>query len=145
MHVYLLDFGDFSTDDYSALDLAIFILAIFIVPLVFLNMLIAIMGDTFDRVKEEQGRRDFQEMAGLIYRYEIIAQTVRKWLKRKSIWKFIFVSEDVKYSGEEAIDVWQGRIRGIKLEIEKVLKKQDEDRKQNDEWKKKTEAQLSKN
>ena len=51
MHVYRLDFGDFQSDNYSGLDFAIFILAILIVPLVFLNMLIAIMGDTFDRVK----------------------------------------------------------------------------------------------
>ena len=108
------------------MDLAIFILAVLIVPLVFLNMLIAIMGDTFDRVKEEQDRRDFQEMAGLIYRYEIIAYSVCVWRKTKRVWKYIFVSEDVKHSGEEAIDVWQGRIRGIKLEIEKVLKKQEE-------------------
>ena len=78
LHVYLLDFGDFSLDDYSALDLVIFMLAIFIVPLVFLNMLIAIMGDTFDRVKEEQQRRDFQEMAGLIYRYETITRSFCK-------------------------------------------------------------------
>ena len=119
LHVYRLDFGDFDLDGYSSVDLAIFILAVVIVPLVFLNMLIAIMGDTFDRVKEEQGRRDFQEMAGLIYRYEIIAYTVCRWRKIKRVWKYIFVSEDVKYSGEEAIDVWQGRIRGIKMEIEK--------------------------
>ena len=59
LHVYRLDFGDFDLDGYSALDMAIFILAVLIVALVFLNMLIAIMGDTFDRVKEEQGRRDF--------------------------------------------------------------------------------------
>ena len=59
MHVYRLDFGDFSTNEYSSLDTAIFILAVIIVPLVLLNMLIAIMSDTFDRVKEEQGRRDF--------------------------------------------------------------------------------------
>ena len=132
LHVYRLDFGDFNLDNYSALDLAIFILAVLVVPLVFLNMLIAIMGDTFDRVKEESGRRDFQEIAGLIYRYEIIAYSLCKWRKLKSIWKYIFVSEDVKHSGEEAIDVWQGRIRGIKMEIEKVLKKQEEERRQNE-------------
>ena len=146
LHVYRLDFGDFDIGDYSGLDLAIFILAVIIVPLVFLNMLIAIMGDTFDRVKEEQGRRDFQELAGLIYRYEVIAQTICKWLKRKSAWKYIFVSEDVKYSGEESIDVWKGRIKGIKLEIEKSQKKQEEwqrqytaDQEKNEEWKKKQE------
>ena len=91
-------------------------------------------------------------MAGLICRYEIIAQTVCKWFKRKSVWKYIFVSEDVKYSGEEAIDVWQGRIRGIKMEIEKVLKKQDEDRKENEkrdkeneEWKAQQDEKWAKN
>ena len=52
MHVYRLDFGDFSSE-YTPLDIAIFILAVMVVPLVLLNMLIAIMGDTFDRVKEE--------------------------------------------------------------------------------------------
>ena len=51
MHVYRLDFGDFSLDDYSPLDTGIFIFAVIIVPLILLNMLIAIMGDTFDRVK----------------------------------------------------------------------------------------------
>ena len=60
MHVYRLDFGDFEPDEYSPLDTAIFVLAVVTVPLILLNMLIAIMGDTFDRVKEEQGRRDYQ-------------------------------------------------------------------------------------
>ena len=113
-------------------------------------MLIAIMGDAFDRVKEEQGRCDFQEMAALIYRYEIIAHSLCKRTKR--VWKYIFVSEDVKYSGEEAIDVWQGRIRGIKTEIEKSYKKQEEwqskfekryeeDLEEDKEWRKKFEEQ----
>ena len=64
-----------------------------------------------------------------------------------SVWKYIFVSEDVKYSGEEVIDVWQGRIRGIKLEIEKVLKnqqKQEEWHNENEEWKKKQEDKWAK-
>ena len=65
-------------------------------------------------------------MAGLIYRYEVIAQTLCKCKKRRRVWKYIFVSEDVKYSGEEVIDVWQGRIRGIKMEIEKNQRKQEE-------------------
>ena len=151
MHVFRLDFGDFEPDEYSQLDKAIFILAVLVVPLIFLNMLIAIMGDTFDRVKEEQGRRDFQEMAGLVYRYEIIGYSVCKWKKRVTAWKYIFVSEDVKYSGEEAIDVWEGRIRGIKLEIKKNFNKWMEwqgnfekkfaaEQQKSEEWKKKYEA-----
>ena len=116
------------------------------VPLILLNMLIAIMGDTYDRVKEEQGRRDFQEMAGLIYRYESIAKTLFKRDKGDT-WKYIFVSQDVKYQGEEAIDVWQGRIKGIKLQIERYHKKQEqwqdnwkeEWQNKNEDWQKKNE------
>ena len=78
-------------------------------------MLIAIMGDTFDRVKEEQARRDFQEMAGLVYRYEIIAEWMCRFFGRNSTWKYIFYSEEAKHKGEEAIDPWQGRIKGIKI------------------------------
>ena len=98
-------------------------------------------------------------MAGLIYRYEIIAYTVCACRRLRGVWKYIFVSEDVKYSGEEAIHVWQGRIRGIKKEIGKVLKKQisseekqnrndakvEQWHRENEEWKKKTEAQLKEN
>ena len=68
-------------------------MAVITVPLVFLNMLIAIMGDTYDRVKEESARRDFQEMAGLIYRYELIAQWMCSSRRRRvKGWKYIFYS-----------------------------------------------------
>lgn len=33
------------------------------------NMLIAIMGDTYDRVKEDSVKRDYHELAWLIYEY----------------------------------------------------------------------------
>ena len=52
LEVFLLDFGDFSTDKYTMLDLIIFVLSVLAGPLVMLNMVIALMGDTFDRVKE---------------------------------------------------------------------------------------------
>ena len=61
-------------------------------------------------------------MGGLVCRYEIIAQTLCK-RKRNKEWKYIFLSEEMKYTGDEAIDVWQGRIKGVKLEIEKNFQK----------------------
>ena len=73
-------------------------------------------------------------MAGLIHRYEIVAHTFCHCNARvqKKPGKYIFVSEDVKQSGEEGgIDEWQGRIRGIKLEIDKVLKKKEKKRRAN--------------
>lgn len=90
-------------------------------------MLIAIMGDTFDRVKEEEGRRDFQELAGLVYRYEIVVAKLCCSKNRKGKpWKYIYYSEEVKQVGEEARDEWQGRVKGIKLEIERMQKKNEE-------------------
>ena len=59
-------------------------------------MLIAIMGDTFDRVKEEQGRRDFQELASLVYRYEIIAAKLCCTRKNNRPWKYIYYFNEVR-------------------------------------------------
>ena len=55
----MLDFGDFNTDDYNLLRNGIFFGASLLVPLILLNMLIAIMGDTYDRVKDDEKTRDF--------------------------------------------------------------------------------------
>ena len=68
-HVFRIDFGDFATDNYNSLEIFIFILAAMMMPLIMLNMLIAIMGDTYDRVKEKEDRRDLQELANLVFKY----------------------------------------------------------------------------
>ena len=62
-----------------------------------MNMLIAIMSDTFDRVKEEQVRRDFQEMAGVVYRYETIMESLCLKRKKSKKGRYIFISEEVKH------------------------------------------------
>ena len=58
---YLLSLGEFSFDDYSkadqtdsGLDWALFITATVIIQIIITNMLIAIMGDTFDRIFENK-------------------------------------------------------------------------------------------
>ena len=56
---YELGLGEFKNDqfnksDYAFLFYVLFFFATFFIQIVFLNMLIAIMGDTFDRVTEER-------------------------------------------------------------------------------------------
>ena len=56
---YLMGMGDFNYDEYgkgksSVLVWAFFLSATFIICIVFMNMLIAIMGDTFGTVLESQ-------------------------------------------------------------------------------------------
>ena len=67
--VFLLDFGEFGDMEFNKLEWFIFIVAVLFVPLIMLNMLIAIMGDTYDRVKEESIKRDQHEIVWLLFEY----------------------------------------------------------------------------
>ena len=78
LHTFRLDLGDYDTGAYNSLEIFIYIVAVLIVPLVMLNMLIVIMGNTYDRVKEKEDRRDLQELANLVMKYEIIATALCK-------------------------------------------------------------------
>ena len=69
LHVFELSFGGFATSDYGRTEIIVFLIAAFLLPLVMLNMLIAIMGDTYDGVKEKEDRRDLQELSNLIFKY----------------------------------------------------------------------------
>lgn len=53
-----------------------------------------------------------------MYRYEIVVAKLC-CSKRAKKWKYIYYSEEVKQEGEER-DEWQGRVKGIKLEIERM-------------------------
>lgn len=65
-HNYRLMFGDFNVDDYSVAQWILFIIASTFLPLVMLNMLIAIMSDTYARVMGEVVPSDYYELTKLI-------------------------------------------------------------------------------
>ena len=54
IHAYLMGLGDFNRDTYSSKDARViwimFIMATLIVSLIFMNLLIAIMGESFSRI-----------------------------------------------------------------------------------------------
>ena len=59
MNQYMLSLGEFDTDNFSddgsdVMIWLLFMITTFIVQITFLNMLIAIMGDTFDKVTEKR-------------------------------------------------------------------------------------------
>ena len=74
MEVFLIDFGFFDPLAYTALFEFLFVVAVVTVNLVMMNMLISIIGDTYDRVKEDQSRRDLQELLGLVEKHEILTK-----------------------------------------------------------------------
>ena len=71
-NAYLLNLGNFSTDNYEAFEWMIFFFASVINPLIMLNLLISIMGDTFGRVKEEQAIADMKELTEMVVEGEYI-------------------------------------------------------------------------
>ena len=72
--VWALGIGDYSLKSYndkpSVLTYWIFILATFFTNIVFLNMLINIMGDTLERMKETR------ERVGLVERTELYSDFI---------------------------------------------------------------------
>ncbi len=66
IHAYLTGLGDFNKDSYSADDATVvwvmFILATIIVQLIFLNLLIAIMGESFSRISAIRNQSILMEL-----------------------------------------------------------------------------------
>ena len=71
-NAYLLNLGSFSTDNYGAFEWIIFFFASVINPLIMLNLLISIMGDTFGRVQEAQEIADMKELTEMVVEGEYI-------------------------------------------------------------------------
>lgn len=71
LYVYMTGLGEFGTDDFpeatnQAMFWIFFLLCTILVQLVFLNLLIAIMGDTFGRVLEIKEEASLREKCSLI-------------------------------------------------------------------------------
>jgi hypothetical protein len=62
--------GDFSYDDYNAAQWTLFVLSSIFMPLVMLNLLIAIMSDTFERVNNSMVEADGKELNSMILEQE---------------------------------------------------------------------------
>ena len=72
LNVYLLCFGEFSVDNYDGQDYTIFIMATILLQLIMLNLLIAIMSDTFARVMDEIEETDGMALNNLILDVEAL-------------------------------------------------------------------------
>jgi len=67
---YRLAFADFSPEEYTSLEWFMFVLGSCFIPLVLFNLIIAIMGDTYDRVQTSAKCVDLKEQANLILEAE---------------------------------------------------------------------------
>ena len=121
---YLLSLGQFSTDNYGAFEWVIFFFASVINPLIMLNLLISIMGDTFGRVKQEQDIANMQELTGMVIEGEYLLFCKRN--NGRKMYMQICKEEELT-NIEQSIDI---KLDNMKLRIraieEIVLKKSEE-------------------
>lgn len=114
--------GNFDTDAYADSDKYYLFVIWFgntmITLIIFLNLLIAIMGDTFDRVQETVENNMLKELANIMVENEML-------LNRNKIFgdaKYIIVIQEEK--AEEAGVSWEGRLQYLKKSMDKSVKEQ---------------------
>lgn len=89
--------GDFDTTDYDWAQWTIFILASAINPIIMLNLLIAIMSDTYDKVQESVEVADNKELSEMILEVE----TMMFWKRNTSDVEYMQICVD---DGENTSD-----------------------------------------
>lgn len=82
--------GDFETDDFTqgynaTVAMSMFILGTFVIQVVFMNMLICIMGDTFARVQEVAEASGLKERVVLINDHEFLVDIKQLFQGKKYI------------------------------------------------------------
>ena len=129
---YQLNFNDFSgflTDGYaeglSSIFWCVFFISSIMNPIILLNLLIAIMSDTYDRVQEDQVVADCKEMAGLIIQAEGMLFWRRKLVNQAYLQRCDYTRNLLNDSAE-----WMGKIRAIKKSITRLqVKSRNNDKK----------------
>jgi len=100
-------FGDFDTDGYGSGLWIVFVLSTTFIPLIMLNLLIAIMSDTFERVVSDLAHNDAVELNGLILEYEGLMFWKRNNGQPQYLHWAMYADED------EAGNEWEGKVKAI--------------------------------
>lgn len=124
LNQYMLALGEFQSDAFSAdgapnsqIIWILFVITTFLSQITVLNMLIAIMGDTFDAVLEKQEQYAMKEKISILNDFVSI---VEFFSDKTNVKKFIYVAEP-KNRGDDEGGSWDGKIGAIKKGIQSSL------------------------
>ena len=130
MGSYQLMLGDFDTSDFGqvgfTLIYGIFFIASMMLIVVMINLLIAIISDTFAVVQEQKDRKMYQEFTQLIIdnKHLLAKETVTNFNCQGN---YLFMAEQKQYADEEEEEVFEKGVREIKETLKgtenKLLKK----------------------
>ena len=119
---YMLALGEFSMDNFDDnpqvfLCYLFFILATFFTQITMLNMLIAIMGDTFGRVIESKDRFSLQTKLEIMADYTSI---IKEDLEKDDSDVYMFVVQP-QMGDDDTMNAWEGNISFIKKSIDRSI------------------------
>ena len=104
---FMISIGDFLIDDFNFLQYVIFVIATLMVLIIMMNILISIVGDTFDRVQMEATYKDAEAVLDLVLEVE----NVRFFNRTISDLRYIHACFEFKE--EDAETGWEGRMRTV--------------------------------
>ncbi|CDW81552.1 wd-40 repeat protein [Stylonychia lemnae] len=119
---YKLSFGDFDTTEFSSQQWILFIISSFFIPLVLFNLIIAVMGDTYDRVQTLATSVDLKEQAKLVMEVEGLLNLKNKTYVSKLHRLLICHNAEIGQDAPEQIK-WEGKIKILTKIIQRVEEK----------------------
>ena len=113
LNQYIVALGEFHTEaylgnEYMPIVWLLFIMATFFTQITMLNMLIAIMGDTFDKVTEN--KKTFTTRTKL----QILGDYTGNFLKQEKKNMFLFSIEVDQEDQEDGFETWEGMIQRLR-------------------------------
>lgn len=119
---FKMGLGDFNTDGFNTDDEELlwifFLLNTLIIMIILLNLIIAIMGDTFDKVQETQENSMLRELTNMIRENEFLFNRTSSFKRAK----YVIIIEPEKAEGGSNIG-WEGRLNQLKGFVEESAQK----------------------
>ena len=106
---YTFAFGEFGEYlEYSRVKFAIFMIFSFFIPLVMMNLLIAIMSDSYARIQENAVVTDARSLAGMILETEQLVYYYKLYISPESVkssYYFLFYSKEITNEGDDSTEM----------------------------------------
>lgn len=116
---YVLSLGELgSFDEFGYLQYFIFIMFSFLVPLVLMNMLIAIMSDSYARVQSNSIAADARALAEMLEEMEEVFQFIFTVFRPSMIKQEYYYCFVTKVNDEAEEEDWEGAVGQLKKTIE---------------------------
>ena len=105
VNIYSLAYGQFNNSTDTNLQTFVYVIATLLLTLIMLNLIIALMGEVFQNVKDAMDVADKKEMASIILEVDSIMWLKWiKWNKKKSSHKYI---QQCTFAGSKHKNEWE--------------------------------------